>query len=100
VRQPKASADPNRNAPKSIHYRILIRSAERGLDGFPKSESLKFLLTPSPSEIVRKKNGTKRGGKKRQKAATNLPQFVALTCRLLSPFAASKSICHIRILSQ
>jgi hypothetical protein len=41
--------------------------------------------TPSPNEIVRKKRGSKPGGKKRQKAAMNLSQFVALTCRLLPP---------------
>jgi hypothetical protein len=36
----------------------------------------------------------------RQKAAMNLSQFVALTCRQLSPFAASKIQCQILILSQ
>jgi hypothetical protein len=41
-------------------------------DGFLKLESLDFWMTPSPNEIVREKSGAKRGGKKRQKATTNL----------------------------
>jgi hypothetical protein len=44
--------------------------------------------TPSPNEIVVEKTGQNRSDKKRQKAAMNLSQFVALTCRQLSPFAA------------
>jgi hypothetical protein len=44
--------------------------------------------TPSPNEFVGKKGGSKPSDKKRQKAAMNLSQFVALTCRQLSPFVA------------
>jgi hypothetical protein len=40
-----------------------------------------LLKTPSPNEFVGKKGGSKPGDKKRQKAAMNLSQFVALTCR-------------------
>jgi hypothetical protein len=47
-----------------------------------------FGKTPSPNEFVGKKGGSKPSDKKRQKAAMNLSQFVALTCRQLSPFAA------------
>jgi hypothetical protein len=46
------------------------------------------LETPSPNEIVREKSGAKRGGKKRQKAAMNLPQFAAMACGNLPLFAA------------
>jgi hypothetical protein len=48
--------------------------------------------TPSPNEIVGKKCGSKPSGKKQQKAATNLPQFVASTCRFLPPFVARRAI--------
>jgi hypothetical protein len=41
-----------------------------------------------PSSGLRKNPGQNRSGKKRQKTAMNLSQFVALTCRQLSPFAA------------
>ncbi|MGP8199173.1 MAG: hypothetical protein ACLQU4_06695, partial [Limisphaerales bacterium] len=44
----------------------------------------KSLETPSPTRFGRKNRGSKPSGKKRQKAATNLPQLVASTCRLLS----------------
>jgi hypothetical protein len=37
-------------------------------------------MTPSPNEIVVEKTGQNRSGKKRQKAATNLPQYDAF-CR-------------------
>jgi len=40
----------------------------------------------------RKKRGSKPSGKKRQKAATNLPQFIASTCRFLPPFVARRAI--------
>ena len=63
-------------------------------------ETLVCTQTPPPNEIVRKKRGSKPSDKKRQKAAMNLSQFVALTCSLMSSFAASKSICHIRVLSR
>jgi len=66
----------------------LIRSAERDSDGFLKLESLNFFETPSPNEIVRGKSGAKRGGKKRQKAAMNLPQFAAMVWGNLPLFAA------------
>jgi len=56
--------------------------------GFLKLESLDFLMTPSPNEIVRGKSGAKRGGKKRQKAAMNLPQFAAMVWGNLPLFAA------------
>jgi hypothetical protein len=45
-------------------------------------------MTPSPNEIVRKKSGAKRGGKRRQKAAMNLPQFAAMVCGNLPLFVA------------
>ena len=45
-------------------------------------------MTPSPNEIVRGKSGAKRGGKKRQKAAMNLPQFAAMARGKLPLFAA------------
>jgi hypothetical protein len=64
----------------------LIRSTKRDSDGFLKLESLSYFETPSPNEIVGEKGGSKPSDKKRQKAAMNLSQFVALTCRLLSPF--------------
>ena len=60
-------------------------------DGFLKLESLVFLMTPTPTESGRKKRNQKSRGKKRQKAATNLPQFVALDCEYLPQLAA---ICH------
>jgi hypothetical protein len=44
-------------------------------------------MTPSPNEIVGGKNSAKRGGKKRQKAAMNLPQFAAMACGNLPLFA-------------
>jgi hypothetical protein len=46
-------------------------------------------MTPSPNEIVRGKDSAKRGGKKREKAAMNLPQVVAMAleiCRNLPPY--------------
>jgi hypothetical protein len=56
--------------------------------GFLKLESLDFWMTPSPNEIVGWKSSAKRGGKKRQKAATNLPPFSAMTRGNLPLFAA------------
>jgi hypothetical protein len=44
--------------------------------------------TPSPNEIVVEKPGQNRSGKKRQKAAMNLPQFAAMTRRVLPQFAS------------
>jgi len=69
----------------------LIRSAERDSDGFLKLESLDFFETPTPTESGRKKHILKSRGKKRQKAATNLPQFVAMAREILPPLAA---FCH------
>jgi hypothetical protein len=46
------------------------------------------LETPSPNEIVREISSAKRGGKKQQKAAMNLPQFVARSQGNLPPLAA------------
>jgi hypothetical protein len=57
--------------------------------GFLKLESLDFWMTPSPNEIVGVKGGAKRGGKKQQKAAMNLPQLAAMTRGNLPLFAAS-----------
>jgi len=66
----------------------LIRSAKRNSDGFLKLESLTFFETPSPNEIVRGKDSAKRGGKKREKAAMNLPQVVAMARENLPAVAA------------
>jgi hypothetical protein len=49
------------------------------------------LETPSPNDSVGKKRGSKPSGKLRQKAATNLPQFVAPSYRFLPPFVAGIS---------
>jgi hypothetical protein len=61
-------------------------------DGFLKPESLVFSMTPSPNEIVWKNCGSKPSGKKRQKAAMKLSQFVASTCRFLPPFVARRAV--------
>jgi hypothetical protein len=44
--------------------------------------------TPSPTSFGRKNRGSKTSGKKRQKAATNLSQFVAFGNENLPHFAA------------
>jgi len=50
-------------------------------------------MTPSPNEIVWENISAKRGDKKRQKAAMNLPQFAAMARENLPPFAG---ICRLR----
>jgi hypothetical protein len=67
----------------------LIRSVERDFDGFLKFESLDFFETPSPYGR-RGQNGAAAPG--RQKAATNLSQFVAFGHEKMSQFAA---ICRL-----
>jgi hypothetical protein len=79
------------------HHGILYVQPNGVSGGFLKLESLDFWMTPSPNEIVWKKDGSKPSGKKRQKAAMNLSQYdafcrwqFAASCRLLSllnPFA-------------
>jgi hypothetical protein len=59
--------------------------------GFLKFESLVFLMTPSPNEIVSKKCSLKARSKLRQKATMNLPLFAAMTGEILPPLAA---LCH------
>jgi hypothetical protein len=66
----------------------LIRSAERDSDGFLKLESLYFLRDTISQRNRLEKSGAKRGGKKRQRAAMNLPQFAAMACGNLPLFAA------------
>jgi hypothetical protein len=69
----------------------LIRSAKRNFDGFLKLESLDFWKTPSPTESGGKKCAPETRNKRRQKAITNLLQFVAMARELLPPLAA---LCH------
>jgi len=56
--------------------------------GFLKLESLEFLMTPSPNEIVREKCGQNPCRKQRQRTAMDLPEFVAMAYEALPPFFA------------
>jgi hypothetical protein len=69
----------------------LIRLAERDSDGFLILESLDFFETPSPTESGGKKCAPGTRNKRRQKATTNLLQFVAMARELLPPLVA---LCH------